>query len=67
MTAAETNDAILDQAASDAFGWMRTLILLGLDPEFEAEFDRIVSSLEKGLENAYQRAASAASGATSRR
>src|SRR4051794_8891497 len=56
MTAAETNDAILPQASADAFGWMRTLVLLGVDDEFSGEFAQIMASLEKAVEHAYQKA-----------
>src|SRR4051794_3692176 len=56
MTAAETNDAILPQALGDAFGWMRQVILLGDDAEFQKEFDQITASMEKGVNNAYDKA-----------
>jgi hypothetical protein len=56
MTAAETNDAVLSQAASDAFGWMREVTLVGHDEEFQAEFQQIYKSLEKALDNAYEQA-----------
>jgi CARDB len=56
MTAAETNDAILPQAMGDAFGWMRQVVLLGDDAQFEKEFDQITASMEKGVNNAYEKA-----------
>ena len=56
LKAAETNDAVLDQAMADAFGWLRTLELIGLGDEFEAEADQMVDSIDKGLKNAYKKA-----------
>jgi hypothetical protein len=56
MTAAETNDAILGQATADAFGWMREVILLGLEDNFQKEFVQITDSMIKGVDNAYEQA-----------
>jgi hypothetical protein len=56
MTAAETNDAILPQALGDSFGWMREVILLGLEDNFQKEFDQITNSMVKAVNNAYDKA-----------
>ncbi len=57
MLAAETNDALAPSAIQEGLGWARQVELLGLDqdPFFAAKIDEVWASVEKILQNAFDK------------
>jgi hypothetical protein len=56
LKAAETNDKLVDAAASKLLSFNTSLHLLGFDDRFDRELEKAYASLEKGLENAFDKA-----------